>query len=370
MIPVEPFNILAYVDFFKRNTLPNGAKCEYFLSWEDALWELIRAGKIPPRSKALVPSFWCEDVIENMQDHGVRCVTYRVDSSFQCAEDIIIDAISKHTPQVVVIFHAVGIRNRLLTENTKWLAALDSECIFIEDSVHSIISPREVSFVRKNHFIIDSWRKVVPLQGSTIYYKEGDLPSNFRQSRNITLPMLEIMSLWFLMQVALILQKYTPRYFARPLGLFAEKLKLQSYEKIGDTSYSSGTLGVCTYLSQRLAVDRIRDSKTSQVEVYETLIGDLIQNNNRVFPIWKRKTDAGLMKAYPIGLRLPFAEKFIQTLRSSGLLVRSELDESIWGKENNVIFLPLGPQLSVSDIRAVCDIVDQALNTFDATMPA
>lgn len=368
MIPIEPFNIFAYVNFRKRAALPNGVKSKYFLSWEDTLWELIQVNKIPRHSKVLVPSFWCTDVIHNMENHDLRCVTYQVDESFQSSEKIIIDAVMKHKPQVVVVFHAVGIRNRLLTETVGWLATLDEKCILIEDSVHSTISPSEVSFVRSNHFIIDSWRKVVPLQGSALYYRESDLSSNSTQTKTINFHMLVVVSLWFLMQVTLTLQKHTQKYFARPLGLLAERLKLWGYEIIGDTTYSSRTLGLFVQLSQHLAVDEIRQIKKHQVEIYDRLVGDIIQNNKKTFPIWRRYTDHALMRAYPIGLTLPFAGDIIKKLRSSGLLVRSELDQSPWSQNNKVIFLPLGPQLSDVDIRKVCDVVIQSLNTIDATM--
>jgi len=80
-----------------------------------------------------------------------------------------------------------------LIDGKLWLKNVKPETILIEDSVHQLVNPEEIKFIKKNHFIIDSLRKVIPLQGSNLFgnikdidFSESQIFQSFRYSLKVT----------------------------------------------------------------------------------------------------------------------------------------------------------------------------------------
>lgn len=176
IISPQPIHLQRYLSRKKRITLPK-VKRLFYLSWEDALWDLLKKKHVPVGSVILVPEFFCGDVEDNMRAHGYTVQYYPVSKKLQTAEIDIAQAIRRWQPSTVIVFHALGIQNSLLCNGSiSWLGALSQECILIEDCVHRVIDPSRIHFVRRNHFMLDSLRKVVPIQGSFLYGNSLDLP--------------------------------------------------------------------------------------------------------------------------------------------------------------------------------------------------
>lgn len=356
MIPTQPFNIFAYLGKGESSTLPPDIKNLHYLSWEDAVWDIIEYKKIPKGSIALIPSFWCGDVVENMRAHGVVCAHYECDENFQTDQKILLESIKKHSPKIIIIFHAVGIKNKLLTKNIHWLREIPEETIVIEDSVHSVVNPAEVIIVKRNHFVIDSWRKVLPLQGAAIYGKKEDLFWEQPKMSQSLSNKFTVVIFWLIFQILLFLQYISSNKISIFLGKLAEKCMIIGYDFIGDSKVASGIFNIFAELHSKLDYENIKKTKRGQVLLYEKIMKNIFENNEYVQQVEYQEGDREELRGFPVRLSLDFADRVLTNLRNNGLFVRFELNDSPWSQKQKVIFLPLGPHLNNRDIEKVVEI--------------
>ncbi len=363
MIPVQPFDLSRFTRTSARvpsSSVPR----HYYLSFEDALWDLVATIPFVPGTRVLVPEFWCRDVIDNMTAHGLQCHFYPVDRSFQTTQRELADAIERTHPQIIVIFHAVGIRNRLLTEHTDWMRHLQPDQYVIEDAVHCVLDPEEVELHHPHHVVIDSWRKVVPLQGACLYASDSVISALKKKSKRLGRHGMWVLVLWAGMQASLHAQRVLGGYLARLCGHIAERLMIRGYDLVGDNRDALTIPMHFVTRHYRLDIRRIRSAKRRQVALYEEHLGTLIEAHPDLFAIWRRDSDDALLRGYPIGLHLERARALVSQLREEGLMVRSELDDSPWSMRHKVMYLPLGPHLADEDIAWVCDTLAMSIRTF------
>lgn len=341
MIPVQPRSIGAYVSSTAKNVLPYGTVVRYYLSWEDAMWDIIQYKKLS--GVALVPEFWCPDVVKNMAAHGMTCRYYHMDKHFKTSETHLKNAIALHKPSIIIVFNALGIRNKLL--EGKWVSQLPQKIILIEDSVHSIIDTKTIALKRKNHFIIDSWRKVIPLQGSALYGNISDITWSSPPYFQSLLYRSSVYILWELFQAALHVN-----------GALAEMFMKIGYEMIGNSLRSAPASKKHIELYKQRDIEHITTIKQEQVELYEKGLQQFFQNSH-VFPIPYTPLDKGNLRGFPVGLEKSHALEILTRLRSHGITVRFELNDSPWSKRYKLILLPLGPHLSHDHIMRVMGIL-------------
>lgn len=291
-----------------------------------------------------------------MQKHGVRCESYQVDESFQATEEVLVSAIQKYNPQIVIVFHAVGIINKLLNESVNWIQTLPPETILIEDSVHSIVNSNEIVIRKKNHFVVDSWRKVMPLQGSALYGRIDDMQDVPQLLHRASLYTFSILLLWLVMQATLWVQSKTQGTVSRFAGRIAEMSMIAGYNLIGNSSRAHSTPAHFISLYDKINHEKMIQIKERQVALYDKQLSQVFAQTDDLFPIWRRNSDDGRMRGYPIGLRLPQAHHILKSIRKQGVFVRFELSDSQWSKDKKVIFLPLGPHLTDTQIYSVCEI--------------
>lgn len=361
MPAIQPPFLPCYFTFRSQYALHEGLAENHYLSWEDALWDIIDIYKIKKGSIVLIPTFWCMDVVKNIGEHGLRCEYYPVDGDFQTSEDELIHAIQTHHPAIVVIFHAVGIRNRLMTTSNDWMNKLRDTQFVIEDSVHSVIDPRELIIKRNRHFVIDSWRKVMPLQGATIYGKKIEISKFSHTHKSFSMYSLRIIWLWMRMQWWLVLSSLKfPNYVLRLVNLKtttakkAEKDMLDAYDLIGDSATSCATLWPFIFLRKHINTRHIKDTKRRQVIQYENSLASL-WTDKRFIRIKIPADDFDELRGYPICMTLASTDYLIGKLREHGILIRSELEGNPWTQLRKVIYLPLGPYLGSKDIQEVCN---------------
>jgi hypothetical protein len=360
MPAIQPPFLPCYFSFRTDYALPEGLAENHYLSWEDALWDIIDIYKIKKGSVVLIPTFWCMDVVKNIGEHGLRCEHYPMDANFQTSEDELIQAIQKYHPAIIIIFHAVGIRNNLMTTNCNWIKKISDHQFVIEDSVHSIIDPREIIIKRDRHFVIDSWRKVIPLQGATIYGKKIEISKFLHTHKSFSMYSLRIIWLWMRMQWWLVLSSLEfPNYALRLVNLKtttakkAEKDMLDAYDLIGDSATSCATLWPFIFLRKHINTSYIKDIKRRQVIQYENLLEPL-WTDKRFIRIQIQKDDFGELRGYPMSLASDTADYLVKKSREGGVLIRTELEGSLWTLDKKIIYLPLGPHLSNSDVAHVC----------------
>lgn len=360
MIPAQPFNIFAYIS--KKNTyiLPSGIKKLDYLSWEDAVWDVIKYKKISTGSIALIPSFWCGHVVKNLQNHGVKCEFYEADENFQTEEELLKDAIEKHNPAIVIVLHAVGIENKLISQNNSWISKLPKETILIEDSVHSILNPSKLKIRKANHFIIDSWRKVMPLQGSALYGRVEDMNWSEPPMTQSLIYSISIILLWILFQFSLWCESKSNGNIAKLFGRLAEWSMLRGYDIIGEDKDAAVTLPIFKSLHKRINHEKIKKIKTRQVEIYEKEMASII-DGKYIKKAEMTMKDKGRLRGYPLILDTDIADNLLKKIRGAGLYARFELNDSPWAKLRKVIYLPLGPHLTTENIEEVVNLLKISL---------
>lgn len=342
MISPQPVFSLKYFRFSK-NPIRQGLKRLFYLSWEDALWDILIQKKIKKGSTILLPDFYCVDVENNIKAHGYKIRRYEIFSDLSANTKSFINLLKKYKPSVVVILNPVGMRSNLFKQTNKFTKILENT-VLIEDSVHSVIEPSKIIIYQKNHFIIDSLRKVLPLQGSQVFGMAKDLSFKeppFYQSIGYS---INIHWLWFLMELYWILGLYKS----------AEKLMLRGYELIGDSVKPARGSLIFKFLSQRINISAIEKTKIKQVKYYERLL-----KCNKIYA----NSDRPHLRGLPIVLSSGIANKVLRIVRKTGTPIRFELNGCTWSNKQKIIYLPLGFQMSAVKQQDLCLVVKSALKT-------
>lgn len=350
MIPVQPVNIFSYLGSTK-NSCHSDVSNTFYLSWEDGLWDIIRSFNIKKGSVILVPSFFCDDVIQNMRSHGLTAEYYAVDDDLQPDSDSIAHLIKKKKPAFLVLFHAVGIQNQCVTE--AFISKLPKNLIIIEDSVHRIVQHSQVRIFHDRHICMTSIRKVVPLQGSFMYGRPGFIQKLRGPNQTAFFYSMGVIGWWFLMQLSLHLQ-YSGRYAIIPSrwGKAAEYCMLKGYDLIGDSNQPGWCPRFFSYIYSYIDKEKIKKIKSEQTGLYQKLLGSGLWSIPKI-----DKKSRGELRGFPlIFYDKKEASRFINAVRSVGIMTRAELEGCLWTAEKTIIYLPMGPYINKRHILHICAV--------------
>lgn len=333
----------------------------FYLSWEDALWHLLSVYKIKKGSKVLVPDFFCGDVLNNMQKHGLKIEYYPVDHLLKTDILKFKKILLKTKPSILIMFHAVGIDNQLMESAKLWIKLLPEKSFLIEDCVHKILRDSQVRFLNDRHFLIDSLRKVVPIQGSTVF-SSVKIPSITTVQKLNTFPYrLAVLYYWICMEFNLLLAYYSNNSrLSKHFNLRAEKIMLRGYSIIGRAKSSSSGNIFMDFISNRINIDEIEKIKQKQGEKYLNNLKDLIKSKYFWIPEIN-KSNFKKLRGFPLIIDKKIANKFLEFLRENGLILRFELDDSKWSKKQKIIYLPMGLHISDNDVEFVINLIKKWL---------
>lgn len=343
MISPNPIKLYKYLGF-KLNKVPSGLSRLFYLSFEDVLWDILVRKKVKKGATIMTPEFYCGDVEVNMANHGYKVVHYPVSKYFKINVRKLLPLVQKIKPDVLVIFHAFGITNNFF-ENDKWLKYLPEKTILVEDSVHKIIEPEKIRIKRKNHIVIDSLRKVIPLQGSVVYGKKTFLNFNTDYANYPWRYSLKVMFLWLIMQF----------HLNRGGVALAHQYMMRGYDLIGDSQTGAPGLPVFDLAQKMIDYGKVKSRKAEQVLIYE-------KNLSKFRERFYRVEDRREMISFPLVFTPENGRKFLSHLRRKGILVRYQLDDCRWSRSRKAIGLPLGMHLKNSDIELIAKIALNALN--------
>lgn len=343
--------------------MPTNLRRLFYVSWEDALWDLLANFKIENTSVCLVPDFFCMDVVKNMEQHGLRCVFYPLDSQLQIKPAVFAQYLRNHRTSVVVILHVNGITSSLFSQNPTWLKDLPKNALLIEDSVHRLVDPNKIRLLHPNHFFIDSLRKVAPLYGSNLY---GDATTlqNFRQSAWwLTLPyQIQIFWWWWLFQFFLQVSAFPiSSNWKCWCNLQAQHFMQKGYDLIGDSQRGATGPWFFNFISQFLTINAIEKVKKTQVDRYQLLLTNH-WSTSVIYKLHFDQTDAGKLRGFPVGITLTCADQILPMLQKHQLAWKYELDDCPWSKRQKIIYLPLGPHIHLTDIDIICAKLISILN--------
>lgn len=336
------------------HTLPGDLRRTYFLSFEDALWVLLKNKNIPKHSVILVPDFYCMDVIINIRNHGFRPVYYPVDDNFQINATALNARIRTHAPAVVILFHACGLPC-MDASGIKQLVNSNKDITVIEDAVHRLIEPDKVNLFGDNHYLIDSLRKVSPVPGSYIYWKAGsaDIAPDNNSSEWKYLFSVHAWYLYFRALFMAATLMHNPK-----LILYAHERTLKAHDDIvGDSNGGYAGNPLIPHIHKHFHFAKVQKRKRHQVELYEKLLKSAYHNNAHWYPIAIPGTAKQELHVYPVGFR---HHKNSQTLKNiekelhdKNILVWFKFPDALWSKKRAVLFLPLGFHIRDRDIHYI-----------------
>lgn len=342
MISPYPIHLHRYLKK-KKNQFPSNLGKLFYMSFEDALWDILKKKKVKKGSVILLPEFWCGDVQNNIVSHGYKYVHYHTTDDFKVNVSEIITKLKKIKPSVLLIFHPFGITNNLI-QDTSWLKNLSQKTILIEDCVHRLVDPSDIRLLTKNHLVMDSLRKAIPLQGSNVYgnreffdFRPDLINGSFFYS-------VGVVFLWAVMQIFLNLGMVKAGHKIMQIG----------YDLIGDSTDGAGGWSVFDYFQQFVDYDKVKEVKTMQIKFYEKELGRF---QKRLYA----PHDRALMKSYPMVFPKKKGERLMEYLKIYGLMTKFELDDSAWSSRMKVIGLPVGLHLKTNDIRYIINIVKKGL---------
>lgn len=339
----------------KRAKIKEGIKRYYYLSMEDALWDLF-AHKLKKGATILIPDFYCMDVIDNIKNHGYTPVFYPVDKHFQTTIGQLKTSINKHNPAAIIIFHACGITNKLLHVVSQTKSRDD--ILLIEDAVHRIIDPSTVKISGDNHVIGTSLRKVSPLPGSFLYGTTRGL--SFPQHASSLFSSYALQSLFYYVLFCVVFILSTIAHIPR-LASWSHTYLLKKHDDlIGDAHTPQRNFSFFGAISDWFDIQKIAQKKIHQVNLYEKLF----PTTQYLYRIQIQRSDYGNLHAYPIGV-MGHPNGLIEYLHSKGIIVWYKFPDSPWSRQQQVLFLPLGFHIRDIDIQCILLTIKQYISQYN-----
>lgn len=350
---LQPYKILPFLTR-KKQLWPASITREVYLSFEDALWDLLPRLGYQKGSKFLVPSFYCVDVLNNIREHGYQVSEYEVSKYLHVEPSLLEKAIQKENPDIFVNFDPVGVPSGI-TE--KQLRKLSFRTLVIQDRVHTVVGSSIEHYPESDkHLVLTSYRKVTPFPGTVAIYTRNSRKPQSKFPWKYTLKSLWLWK-WYIFYL-----KLATLIHSVGIANLAVKLLKRHNDLIGDSMISGPLPSFLLGLYDHIAIERIKESKVKQFSIYQDVLSHLLETKAKyLWTVRDSKYNAEKLRGYPLILRARIAEKFMQICRLNGFLTVSELDDSTWSRNQKIFYLPLGPHLKEQDVKKIAEITLKAL---------
>ncbi len=353
---LQPFRLSKYLSKEKQ-VWPVTFSREYYLSFEDALWDLLPRLGYKKGATFLVPSFYCVDVINNITAHGYLVKSYEVNRDLTISLETVGNAITQYKPDIFIDFDAVGIDSGISTFISR---KLPFSTLIVKDKVHTVVGASIENFPESDrHLLLTSTRKVTPFPGSLAIYTRNARNSSQRIPLKYT---LKALTLWI---IYIIFLKIAYIFRSKDFMKLSEKVLKIHDDLIGDAMFSAPLSKKWLYLVDHIAVDTIKSTKERQFLLYMNAFESFLISNKLVWTHPNVSDNSKNLRGFPLILNINIASSVIAKLRQNGVFITSQLDDSQWSQSQKLIILPMGPHLKDRDIEKVAKITVKALT--DAT---
>lgn len=357
MISYYPPRLLPFLSW-KTRKFPQSIRRLYYLSWEDAVWELLPQLGIKTGSTILLPDFYCIDVVNNMEEHGYEIKYYPLDHNLQISASEFLEYYQATKPEVVIIFHAAGITSQLSVNQTL-IQKISKHSLIISDYVHRLVSPDELTFLSDRHLAIDSLRKNVPLPGSFAYLPaelaQVIMPPQLKNLGYAVGAMLQYLLYRTLLGLAMFIR--SPR-----LVKYAHLTTLKSHDElVGDKQTGNAGLPWVPLIHRHLDLVKIKNLKEKQVQIYLNLLTSLLIYDPKMRMPKIKTEDLGKLHAFPLVILNPLSEQLKSKLGK--LNVWAKFEDCLWSRDKKVFFLPLGFHITTVDQDQIIEIIRQTIQS-------
>ena len=323
--------------------VPSRLKRLFYLSWEDALWDLLPQLEIKRGDTILLPNFYCQDVINNIKTHGYKVALYPLDDNFQVSETKLLSIYNKIIPSIVILFHACGITSSI-SQNQVILKHILTKSVLIEDSVHRVIDSSKIKLLQGRHLVIDSLRKNIPLPGSFVYFSSDSKMVLAIPHTNSVSYSLKVMIYYGLYRIVL---ATGVSLHLKSVIKFAHHTILGLHDElVGDSITGNSGSPWISWIHKYINISKVRSHKINQVLAYQKLLQPIIANPKIKIPNINRR-DFGELHAFPVIVLTPLSDKIESALLP--INVWAKFTDSQWSKGRKAFFLPLGFHITLYD---------------------
>lgn len=327
---------------------PNRYKREYFLSFEDALWNLLPRFGIEKEAVIFLPDFYCLDVISNINAHGYKVVLYELDENLLPRLKELYSQIRLNQPRVFIDFFVAGLPSNLATNIRPHLP---QGTLYIYDLVHTLVDSKYGELLDKNTLILTSTRKVSPYFGSLAVYLDKISPNTFRLPLVYTISALLKWSLYLLtLKLSILL---SAPLFAR----YADRVLTSHDNQIGDAKHSAPLPNIFLKIHDFLQTEKIQQIRIKQYFLYYRLLKKV---DNIKF-LERAKSFSYLLRGFPLFVPSRIRAKFLTACEKMGYFSWTMFEDSAWKSDQNLVLLPMGGDFSRNDIENIARIVQKAL---------
>lgn len=335
----------------KKQVWPSTCSREYYISFEDALWDLLPRYGVQKGSTLLLPDFYCNDVLDNIRAHGYNVVLYRLDKQLLPDMQSFTTLIAECKPSVVIDFFVAGMASERSKELQK---QLNPNTLYIYDFVHVLVSPVVTELLtRPNTLILTSTRKVSPYFGSLAIYNDHILASaNKVPVGYTTVAILKWLMYLLLLRISVVT---LITYFA-----FLADSVLDSHDNlIGDAVNAAPLPKFFLNIHDHLNPEKVKGIRLAQYESY----WKELQNFPQVLMLDRSKEFAPELRGFPILIDNKYREKFLKECKKLGYFAWTMFEDSTWKNDKNLVLLPMGGDFTLKDIQNISRIVLKALTT-------
>ena len=344
-----------------HSTNPNCGRI-YYHSFEDGLWDLLAVEHVPKNSVVLIPNFYCMDVVENIRLHGFQVAYYELDRHFQIKTAKLLHVIQRFQPAVLILFHACGITNQQ-THTPSLIKTLSKKMLVIEDYVHRLLDPSQITLHSGNHFYMDSLRKVSPLPGSFLYGSKHTLSLFNSTSAHADTVYQWSSFFWFFLFRCTLVTGYLLRN--NHLVLYAHSTLLKKHDDlIGDSMLTTRGVKLFSWIHQWINFRKVEQVKTSQVVYYKKLLSNFGESSP-FYSVNIPLADYGKLHVYPIGVKNVYIDRLTDYLHRRFLPIWCKFLDCPWSQKQGVLFLPVGFHVSKREQEQVASILEQFTNELD-----
>lgn len=330
-----------------KNTFPAH---RFFLSFEDALWSIVSSLDLNGKT-VLYPSFFCMDVVNRLDMRGAICIPYKVTRDLLPDTESLFKEMAQYSPSIVILYHPLGLR---LAESliSEVIDRGKREAIVIEDCADLFISTDEIELKSDNHVIIDSLRKVTPIQGARVFCSNKFNLKGSNISHYSLLALLYYLTYRLLHLVGVALNS------RKILDLCWSVFNKHS-DLIGASS--SPNLGFLwdKYLANYVASDLIRKSKSEVCSIYVEEV------NKRValtpFCIRLPEVSFDSLRFFPLVFQKGVGDKISSLLERQLIFVDTHFNDSPHCEQLDYLLLPLWHTMTKDDVAFILDRVEEAV---------
>jgi hypothetical protein len=304
------------------------------------------------------------EVAGALEKRGHRVAYYRVSGELEVDEDSLLDQLRAVNPELVVLFHVLGMYPRN-PELPREIRRRSGRAMIIEDCAHALIDPDEIQLLDDRHYCIDSLRKVSALQGARLFaFSREALPA---PGRSMSVGRAICGVIFLLWHIVLWLTSHLDRIAFVPgikslrsfLWRVSERLFEAHNARIGTATESLAGFPHDLAISRCLALERIRDVKAMQADQYQSFLLTRAPDSPVFLRLEFRAEDLGRLKFFPVKISKARLTEMLDFFCARSIFVDTLYDDSPHCKECAYVMLPLGQHLRQAQIDEILATLEQ-----------